>query len=238
MRLYFKILLGLLAFVFTTGLLLIPARQRPQSAPVVDINSFPTIDQSNPKERTRSEKEKSKKYNRRDGRPLTEGDKVFLGVDWDSNLPALPVAKSSAIVVGKITSAAAYLSDDRSNVYSEFVVEIEKVLKDDSKTPLNGRESATVERLGGRVRFPSGNFAISMVSHQDMPRVGTRYVLFLTHKSFEGLEYQELFILTGYEIRVGQIFPLDKPVPGHAISKYSGIDEDSFMKELMSVLAN
>ncbi|MDX6500400.1 MAG: hypothetical protein QOG23_3660 [Blastocatellia bacterium] len=235
---YFKILLGFLAIGFTTGLLVIQGQQRPQSVPAVDVNNFPTVDQSNPNSRNGSDKEKSKKYNRRDSRPLSESDQVYLEIDWDHNLPALPVARSSAVVVGKINSASAYLSEDLSNVYSEFVIQIERVLKDDPKISLKGSELVTVERLGGRVRFPSGKFAVSMVSHQDMPHVGARYVLFLTHDSLEGFEYQDFFILTGYEIKAGQVFPLDKPVPGHAISRYRGTDEDSFIKELISVLAN
>lgn len=235
---YFKIFLGFLAIGFTTGLLVSQGQQRPRPAPAVDVNNFPVVDQSNPNSRNGSDKEKSKKYNRRDSRPLSESDQVYFEIDWDHNLPALPVARSSAIVVGKIISADAYLSGDLSNVYSEFVVQIEKVLKDESKISLKGSESVSVERLGGRVRFPSGKFAVSMVSHQDMPRVGVRYVLFLTHDSLEGLEYQNFFILTGYEIKANRVFPLDKPVPGHAMSKYEGTDEDSFMKELTSVLAN
>ena len=66
-------------------------------------------------------------------------------------------------------------------IYSEFHVAIETVIKNDPGNMIKAGATVTVERTGGRVRMPSGRTVISWVSHQNMPRVAGRYVLFLTH---------------------------------------------------------
>ena len=61
---------------------------------------------------------------------------MVLISDWDSNLPALPVKQSAAVIVGKITDAKAQLSDDLTKIYCEFTVQIYQVLKNDDQVSL------------------------------------------------------------------------------------------------------
>ncbi len=62
------------------------------------------------------------------------------------------------------------------------------------------------------MRYPSGHISIFRISGLGMPRVGCKYTLFLTHdfllKGYR--EEQEFRILTGYELREGYVFPLDR----------------------------
>jgi hypothetical protein len=42
---------------------------------------------------------------------------------------ALPTHISNAVVIGEVTDAKAYLSEDRTSVYSEFTIRVGEVLK-------------------------------------------------------------------------------------------------------------
>jgi len=72
------------------------------------------------------------------------------------NLPAFPVRESRVVLIGQIASAAAYLSNDKTGVYSELTLIVEEVLKNDLAEQLLASSSIAVTRQGGRIRFPSG----------------------------------------------------------------------------------
>ncbi len=209
-----------------------------------DKSQFPIVDYSasesaDPEKRAKRQA-KGKKYNNKYAPPIDESSEtIFSSVDWDANLPALPVAKSQAVIIGEVTDAQAHLSDDKTAVYSEFKIQIDEVLKNDSSNALSPGGSVAVERNGGRVRFPSGHTVVSFTNHQRMPRVGGRYVLFLTHSFPTGeINQQDFYILTGYELRGGRVFPLDNTNPGHPITAYKEAAESSFLKDLNSAVAN
>jgi hypothetical protein len=87
------------------------------------------------------------------------------------------------------------------------------------------------------VRFPSGKILVSAVSHQEMPQPGGRYLLFLTHNRLSSGEDEDFFILTGYELKNGQTFPLDNVSAAHPMSKYRGASEKVLLADLSSALA-
>lgn len=181
---------------------------------------------------------KSKKYDQSLA-PLTpHTNEIFSSLDWEVGLPALPVNKSHAVVMGEVTEAKAYLSNDKTGVYSEFTVRIAEVLKNTSNISIATGATLNMERPGGRVRLPSGQLALVFTRAQGMPKVGRQYVFFLTHDfPLNGFQENDLYILTGYELRAGRVFPLDSP-HGHPISAYKGRDEISFLGELRMALAN
>lgn len=206
---------------------------------------FPIAD-SNAKElgdpvKQAKRKEKSKKYDKSIS-ALTETTTIqAIHLDWEVGLPALPVAKSDAIVIGEITEAQAFLSTDKTSVYSEFTLRVDEVLKNDGRTPILPSTPITAERVGGRVRFPSGHVALSFMHGQGLPRIGRRYALFLTHNFsiFGGVQEQDFYILTGYELRSGTVIPLDTPGGGtHPLAAtYKGTDEQVFINELRFAIA-
>ncbi len=210
----------------------------------IDTTTFPIADFAaaeiaNPSERAKREA-KGKKYNSRvrNMPPITEAsDSIQATIDWDVGLSAFPVEQSTAVILGKVTKADAHLSQDKTNVYSEFEVELEEVLKPDPLISLTPGSLVTVERVGGRVRFPSGKMMISVVSHQEMPKIGYRYLLFLTHQGLTGpLVPEDFFILTGYELLEDRVCPLDKTLPGHPITAYRGVDLVTFLNDFNSAL--
>jgi hypothetical protein len=163
---------------------------------------------------------------------------IYSTTDWDVRLPALPVERSAAVVIGTVRSAHAYVTPDKTGIYSEFQVAIETVVKNDPNTIIKDGTTITVERNGGRARMPSGKIVISWVSHQNMPRVGGRYLLFLTH-DFQTLNDtgKDFYLLTGYELRDGQVRLLDDTQPGHPITRYNGATETTLLSDLFNTVA-
>ena len=158
---------------------------------------------------------------------------------WMQSLPALPVAASDAIVMGEITNAQAYLSPDKTGVYTEYTVRVDEVLKQSSAAQPASGGLVDVQREGGRVQFPSGRVQSYITHYQGVPVTGQRYVLFLKRN-----EQADVFIiLTGYEQRDGKVYPLDgvdllqgaSELPQFAA--YKGVEEATFSKDLRGALA-
>ena len=188
--------------------------------PIADYNAPPDNDPNNQTKRQR----KNKKYNNSRSPINPHSITVTSHLDWEVGLSALPADKSNAVIVGDVIDAQAYVSEDQTGVYSEFTIRVSEVFKNDSSTPITAGNSITVERTGGRVRFPSGNVALQFTSRQGMPRMGRRYLLFLTRDSSDDFN-----ILTGYELKAGRVELLDT-LQGHPMAAYKGMDEPSFLQ--------
>ena len=165
--------------------------------------------------------------------------------EWDLGLEsALPVAQSSAVVAGDVIDAKAYLSEDKNNVYSEYTVLVEEVIKDDSREPIAAGASIATDRLGGSVRFPSGRVASLFVPGQGVPEVGKRFVFFLGfnrreagNRAVAGPREMNRHLLTAYELREGKVFPLDY-TGGRNFDNYKGRGETAFLNEIRSSVAS
>jgi hypothetical protein len=214
-----------------------------KTADPVDTSEFPIVNLTTPQPLSADEHKKreakGKRYNRKYAPRITEStDQIFYISDWDSRLPALPIMMSSAVIVGKVTDAHAYLSNDQSDIYSEFTLYIDQVLKNGADSRVGPGDSINVERKGGRLRFPSGKIVVSITNHQQLPRVGRRYVLFLTHAFPMGGEITDFYILTGYELANSHVYPLDAVAPAHPFNIYKGADESVFLRELRDAIAS
>jgi hypothetical protein len=153
------------------------------------------------------------------------GGGVFIP-EGQFDFPALPTGLSDVVVLGEVRDAQAHLSEDKSNVFSEFTVQIDKVLKPYGTLA----EQITVERTGGYVRYPDGRKLLYLLGTARMPKVGARYVLFL--KSISKTE--NFSILTAYELGAEGVSPLDW---SPQFETYRGYSESSFFTELSSALA-
>jgi hypothetical protein len=140
-------------------------------------------------------------------------------------LPALPVRESSYIVLGKVTSAEAHLSQNKLNVYSEFKVSVEKVFK--TATAISEGTEIVVDRIGGFVKYPNGHTILYRISDFDMPLNGERYLFFLTSKN------EDLSILTAYELSAKGVQPLDR---APQFEKYRGASEEALLEQLRDSL--
>lgn len=184
---------------------------------------------------------KSKKYNKIDvlNPDITENDEEVAFFDWEVDLSAMPVDKSQAIIIGKILDRKAYLSESKTSVYSEFKIEVEKVLKDDISLDFRDEKYLFVERQGGIVQYPSGFETWYFVAGQKMPKLGSKYVIFLTHDfPFLGNQKQDFYLVTAYEIEGGKVFPLDNPSGGNhpLVTTYIGKNEEILLKDLQDAI--
>jgi hypothetical protein len=218
-------------------------RERPGEAdtPVVDFNAPAPAD---PKERA-LRRARSGRYDYA-GEPGDAG-RFLLNEQAGPvvlDLPAshapkespLPVQAADAIVVGTITDARAYLSNDKTNIYSEFNASLEEVLFNGPAASLSPGTVITTERRGGTVRFPSGKTLVRGELGRTMPRKGRRYLLFLRRN-----EAETFSIITGYELRNGKVLPLDglskknPQLSRHAA--YAGVDETAFLNQVREIIS-
>lgn len=196
-------------------------------------NRFPIADYSaaepkDPVQRAQRQA-RGKKYDKSSWRvhPNSVSDSMVRVDSVDRKLPAFPFNESSVVLVGQVSDAHAYLSNDKTGVYSVFTVQVNEILKNLNDLALSDGSVIEVMRDGGRVRFPNGRLHLYMIAEEDMPQVGLRYVLFLTNISGES----DFEIITGYELREGKVYPLDDlPKP----NTYSHSDEATFLRELRS----
>jgi hypothetical protein len=209
-----------------------PARKA-QTRPL-DENRFPIADYGAPEPSDPSERAKrhakGKKYDKSHWSIYPDAQSSMARTHAISpDLPALPIKESTAVVVGPVTKAKAYLSNDKTGVYSVFDVQVDEVIKNSSNQPLTTASSIEVERDGGRVKFPNGRI-LTYVS-TNMPQVGQRYVLFLTIPQGQS-DFQ---ILTAYELRDGKVYPLDD-LPNLFV--YENADEAIFLNQLRTKAAD
>lgn len=143
--------------------------------------------------------------------------------DWETKIHQIPTEQSDVVLVGQVMDANAYVSSDKNGVYSEFKVLVEETVKNGTSSAIQSGGVVSVERTGGRVRYPSGQVIWFRIASQEMPEVSHRYVFFLKR-----VDEDSLSIITGYELRDGIVHPLDEGASQFMV--YDGTDETSFLK--------
>jgi hypothetical protein len=211
----------------------VPSRAERQQ---IDKASWPVTDfavppEANP-EKAAKRIARGKKHNKSDFRvhPDDPSENTTLVDAIDRTLPGLPTKQSTAVLIGTVVASQAFLSDDKSGVYSEFVIRVNDVFKSDSPSLVTGCLTE-VERRGGRVKFSSGRIHWYSVDKENMPVSGRQYVFFLIRETQE----DSLKILTAYELRGGNIFPLDDL---SQFRVFEGKSEEDFMNALRAAVAN
>ena len=243
--------IGLLALFLSSGVTAWQARSgKGQSQPggqkiTKALEKHPVVDYeapepSDPSKRAKR-RAKSSTYNDPEGPKIDPSEYVVRASsnDWELALDStLPAAQSSAVVVGEVVAGRAHLSEDKANVYSEFSVRVEEVIKNDPGEPISVSDVVVTERQGGRVRLPNGRISGYYVSGQNPPEVGRRYVLFLGFNKYDASNRRltarremSRHILTGYEFKEDKVFPLDG-AGGKNFQEHSGKDAAAFLDEI------
>jgi len=192
---------------------------------------------------TQSRKEKNQRFNHSGSATSKQLIKEFPAgienlptiVHWWIGLSALPVEETDAVVIGTVTHREAYLSEDETNIYTEFAVKIEKVFKDSSAS-LNSEDVVSLVRKGGSVRFKSGKIQEYKISRYGMPKKGHRYLMFL--KKDNGVDW---FVVTGYEFSGSKVIPIDgqdnrDPKSALPFDKYLNADEGTLLQDIQTAL--
>jgi hypothetical protein len=135
-------------------------------------------------------------------------DSVVTINDYTAPLDPFPVAPSAAIVVGTVLSGKAFVSKDRTYVYSDYRVRVDRVLKQDASASLAVGEQIVVSRGGGTILFPSGHIRNYLINGEGFPAIGSQYLFFLGKPSFPQHEYEQI-IGSLYQLSGGKVHPLD-----------------------------
>jgi hypothetical protein len=157
--------------------------------------------------------------------------------EWALGLSEIPVDKSELIVQGVVISAEAFISNDRTGVYSEFSAQVTEVLKNSTGETINLNDTVVMERTGGKVKYKSGRVIRYRVQGQGSPIRGQMYLFFL-RKMDQGTYH----LLTAYQIQGEKIFALDGSrinVRGQGdwvFDKHNGEGWDSFKPKLEEAL--
>ena len=159
--------------------------------------------------------------------PEWQTERVFIG-EGAMNFPALPVAASSHVLLGRVTNAEAHLSENKKNVYSEFTISVEKVFKTTNDSIIEGSE-IVIDRVGGYVKYPNGRTMLYRVASTNMPGVNERYLFFLVSKND-----QDFSILTAYSLNSDGISPLDD---SPQFEPLRGLTEQALIEKLRNASA-
>jgi hypothetical protein len=153
--------------------------------------------------------------------------------------PAIPAASSDAVVIGEVTNAKAYLSEDKTAIYSEFNVAVSAVLKNKIIESLSPGTDITVSRGGGAVRFSSGKIIRNLFGGKPLPGINRKYIFFLKYNE-EGQDYP---IITAYQLNDGKITPLDGiNIDGSLVNElashqsYKGESETAFLNQVQAAI--
>lgn len=229
------LLLVMLAMAVATATAALRSHVWAFNATQESADDTPVVDASAPAPKDEKQRTKRQARNKHyDGsglviEPKAAGGDIVRRSESFRKMSALPAGQSDAVVIGRVTDAQSYLSEDKSGVYTEITVRVDDILKHDGSltpgTPL------VAQRVGGRVRFTSGVVQRYRIDHQGMPRAGRRYVLFLKKMGDE----EVYTILTGYELRGGRVHPVDGVVQSGEGSElpqfvpYKDADEVNFL---------
>ncbi|HTG27975.1 MAG TPA: hypothetical protein VK818_07100 [Methylomirabilota bacterium] len=80
-------------------------------------------------------------------------DYVVQISDCAAPLDPFPVAPAAAIVIGTVLRGKAFVSSDRTYVYPDYQVRVDRVLKQDTSASLAVGEQIVVSRGGGAIHF-------------------------------------------------------------------------------------
>jgi len=218
-----------------------------QVAKQIEDEATPVVDLQNPDTSDRVDKNKRRIKNARHDNsgfdkthPLPTVGDVIGEPAWRAGYSDLPVASSDLIVEAVVSESHAFLSNDKTGVYSEFTLLVAKPPKLTSGLGVNVNDCVVGERYGAKIKYPSGQTNRWRIAEQGIPIVGKRYLFFLAR-----VDEDTYKILTAYEIQGDTISPLDgsrtepRGRQGASIfDKHNGESFDSFMAEVDQAITN
>ena len=201
----------------------VPLYDRDERYPVVESEE---AEPNDPAKRSKLKRQKQR-YDKDSpfSNPGPDDAEVAFLPEWQFDFPALPVAKSDVIVVGEVLSAEAHRSENKLNVFSNFEVKVNEVLKGSN---LSTGSVINVQRIGGFVSYPNGQKVLFRLVGNGMPAVGARYAFFLNALD------EDYSILTAYEFGSESMMPLDN---SPQFQVYQRDNETDFLKALRAAVS-
>ncbi len=146
------------------------------------------------------------------------------------------VCNSDAIVVGTVTRKSSQLVDDGTFTFTDYEVNPDEVLRNNSKAPVQTGNSITLTRPGGSVNL-KGHVIRARDRSYDLLSVGHRYLLFLQFVSETGA-YQPIYnsvLEDSFELDNGQMIQVSQKALPFGNSQPR--NADSFLGEVRKAVA-
>jgi hypothetical protein len=150
---------------------------------------------------------------------------ITYAESWIESLPAIPVKRSNIILTGSVAGSRAFLSKNKTNVYSEFNVKVDSLVRTDNGIAITPEQIIAVNRMGGGVRFASGHIQNYWLSGAGALEMGEKYIVFLKRDDSMG----GFLLLTAFKIENEKIFPIDDTL---GVAAYKGVMYTEFLKEI------
>jgi hypothetical protein len=151
-------------------------------------------------------------------------------------IPAIPSQQSDAVVVGKITDFQPYLSSDRTHLYTELTVTVERVMKDDAAA-IGSKSTIAILEAGGNLTLANGKVVKDdFVPSNHRLEIGARYVLFLQH--YPKGDYFR--VVKNWELQGSHVVPIaheDVSDAKRGTSPYQNMTESQFLQAVSDSLS-
>src|SRR5438128_155875 len=130
------------------------------AAKQIDDAATPIVDLQNPDTSDRVDKNNRRIKNARHDnsgsdktRPIPNVNGVVGEPEWRSGFSDIPVATSDLIVEGVVSESHAFLSNDKTGIYSEFTLLVSKSPKLTTGSGVNVNDRIVGERFGGKIKY-------------------------------------------------------------------------------------
>ena len=214
-----------------------------QAAKQIDDEATPIVDYNGREEVDRIDKParqlKSARYNHGPlpSNPNPEIGDIRTEPERRAGYSDLPAVQSDVVAEAIVRNSRAFLSADKTGVYSEFTIVVAKVWKDRSSLSVAPGDTIVAERFGGNVRYPSGKVIRFRIVGEGVPIRGKRYLFFLAQADQDSFK-----LLTAYENQGNKVFALDgsRTEPrgqGRSIfDKHNGKTFEAFIREVEAAI--
>jgi hypothetical protein len=202
-----------------------------------DFSKYPVADLAAPEPTDSPEgRLRALKNKRYDKHPLilsglNPRDTAVRAFDAEPTPSALSVAESRLIVAGRILGANAFVSGNRKGVYTEYSLQIQSIIKNDRSADHQVGDIIGIDRSGGMVRYPSGQKVMYFLAGQGIPETGGNYIAFLNKEGDD--ENPNYKIITIYQLKGGQVFPVDSFPSGNEMK---GLDQNTFISRITNLV--
>jgi hypothetical protein len=135
------------------------------------------------------------------GFPFSTSDQVRSHVDEIKRM----TCAADAIVLGTVKTSASQITEGQNFLFTDYVLLVQQVLKNNSRSPIQQEAEIDITRPGGAVLI--GNKRITAIDESLLPlRRGKQYLLFLRYlpetESFASIETGESYELNGNDVQL------------------------------------
>lgn len=141
---------------------------------------------------------------------------------------------SDAIVIGRVKTQTSHLTEDETFIYTDYVVSVEEVIKNNADAPIQVSDNITVSRIGGKLNLNGKNVTAkhdAMLSFEP----NQQHVLFLSFLPEKG-SYVANTANGSFLLKKNKIVNLTQPVVGEDFQ--SGRDVNAFVNQIRYAAGN